>query len=204
MTKYTPPALLPVAPEEDDGAAEANHGRRDDETQTVSATPQPSRRAAPSGTRRALTERSAMNQEPERYPMPLFVTLAVRDLAASAAWYQEALGFTHVLTVPGIDEQPILVHLRWMKHADLMLIPEAQDAPLPASKSMGVTLTFALFDKFGGDIDALAERAASFGSTIAVAPHTQPWGVREMTILDPDGYCLIFTAPAPVEESEAE
>ena len=39
------------------------------------------------------------------YPMPSFPTLAVRDLAASRAWY-ETLGFTTVFAMPGPGGAP--------------------------------------------------------------------------------------------------
>ena len=42
---------------------------------------------------------------PETYPMPLFVTLTVADLAASQRWY-EAIGFTTVFAMAGPDGIP--------------------------------------------------------------------------------------------------
>ncbi len=61
------------------------------------------------------------NQEPttlaefgghEIYPMPMFATLAVADVAAVAAWYERALGFATVFRAPDAGGQPALVHLR--------------------------------------------------------------------------------------------
>ena len=56
------------------------------------------------------------------YPMPMFVTLAVRDLVASTAWY-EAAGFIVLATLPGPAGPSSLVHLRRMRHQDLLLVP---------------------------------------------------------------------------------
>jgi hypothetical protein len=44
-------------------------------------------------------------------------------------------------------------------------------------------------------VDALAEQAKSRGTNVLSGPTDQPWNVRELTILDPDGYKLVFTAP---------
>ena len=46
----------------------------------------------------------------EIYQMPSFPTLSVNDLPASTRWYQEALGFHHVFTIPGPTGEPLLVH----------------------------------------------------------------------------------------------
>ncbi len=57
----------------------------------------------------------------EIYPMPSFATLVVRDLEESSKFYQEALGFKHIFTMPGSGGKPALVHLRWLKYADLLI-----------------------------------------------------------------------------------
>jgi catechol 2,3-dioxygenase-like lactoylglutathione lyase family enzyme len=57
----------------------------------------------------------------EIYPMPSFPTRVVRDLQESSKFYQEALGFKHIFAMPGPGGKPALVHLRWLKYADLLL-----------------------------------------------------------------------------------
>jgi uncharacterized glyoxalase superfamily protein PhnB len=52
-----------------------------------------------------------------------------------------------------------------------------------------------MLERFDGSVDALAEHAKARGANIAAGPLDQPWNVRELTILDPDGYQLVFTAP---------
>jgi catechol 2,3-dioxygenase-like lactoylglutathione lyase family enzyme len=130
----------------------------------------------------------------EIYPMPSFPMLVVGDLEASTLFYQEALGFKHIFTMPGPGGAPALVHLRWVKYADL-LITKARDGKLsPELKGVGITLNFNLFDRFEGDIDAFAGHAREKGAQV-LGPVNQPWNVREVTIMDPDGYRLIFTVP---------
>jgi len=122
----------------------------------------------------------------EIYPMPSFPVLEVADPAASAAWYRDALGFTHVFTM-GPAERPTLVHLRWTRFADLLL---RQGAAHDAPKGRGVVLNFAVFE---GGVDAVAERAARHGARIVTPPGNRPWNARDFTVEDPDGFRLTFT-----------
>lgn len=125
----------------------------------------------------------------EIYPMPFFPRLIVRDLAASSTWYQDVLGFKHIFTMPG------LVHLRWIKYADLLLSPPRDGKELPKPRGIGVSLNFSMFDRFDGSVDALAEQVSKMSANIVSGPLDRPWNVRELTILDPDGYQLVFSAP---------
>ena len=121
------------------------------------------------------------------YPMPMFPTLAVANVAASTRWY-EALGFQHVFTWPGPTGQPLLVHLRWAKYADLLILQDA--SPDMRERGHGITLTFTLQTD---EVESLAERAASSGSRILAEPTVQPWNARDVSIADPDGYRLTFS-----------
>ena len=131
-----------------------------------------------------------MSEQPEFYPMPSFPTLAVSDVQKSLLWYQEALGFAHVFTMPGPGGAPGLAHLRWAKYADLLL----RGGPAPeGKKGVGITLNFALL---GGSIDALntlAERARGHSIVFVQEPGDRPWNARDFTVADPDGFALTFT-----------
>jgi catechol 2,3-dioxygenase-like lactoylglutathione lyase family enzyme len=130
----------------------------------------------------------------EIYPMPSFPTLIVKDLEASSDFYQNALGFKHIFTMPGPGGQPALVHLRWVKYADLLLTKPRDGKELQAPRGVGVSLNFNMFEHFDGDMDAFAKHARENGATV-IGPIDQPWNVREVTVIDPDGYRLIFTVP---------
>lgn len=135
----------------------------------------------------------------EIYPMPFFATLTVSDLEASSKFYQEALSFKHIFTMPGPGGKPGLVHLRWIKYADLLITRSRGGKELPEPRGAGVALSFQMFDRFDGSVDALAEQARKMGANIVSGPIDQPWNVRELTILDPDGYRLVFTAPLNID-----
>jgi L-amino acid N-acyltransferase YncA/uncharacterized glyoxalase superfamily protein PhnB len=124
------------------------------------------------------------------YPMPSFPMLAVDDLARSALWYQDVLGFQDIFTFRMADGRPVLAHLRWRKYADVLLVPERQ--PSAGPRGAGVTLFFAMPDEHPF-VDGLAERAAAMGATLLAGPADTPWNARDVTVLDPDGYRLTFT-----------
>jgi uncharacterized glyoxalase superfamily protein PhnB len=127
-----------------------------------------------------------MSEQPEFYPMPSFPTLAVRDVEISSRWYQEALGFAHVFTMPGPDGRAGLVHLRWAKYADLLIRPGAAVAD---KKGVGITLSYAVAD----GLDALAARARAAGAVFLQEPGDRPWNARDFSVADPDGFTLTFT-----------
>lgn len=137
----------------------------------------------------------------EIYPMPSFPVLMVSDIEASSKFYQEALGFRQIFSMPGSGGKPSLVHLRWLKYADLLLSAPRDGKEIPEPRGAGVSLSFQMLERFEGSVDALAEQAKAYGAIIVSGPLNQPWNVRELTILDPDGYRLVFTAPLNVHLS---
>ena len=104
------------------------------------------------------------------------------------------MGFKHIFTMPGPDGQPGLVHLRWVKYADLLITRSRDGKELTEPKGVGISLNFNMFEHFDGDMDAFAKHARENGANV-VGPVNQPWNVREVTVFDPDGYKLIFTMP---------
>ena len=140
-----------------------------------------------------------MTTEIEYYPMPSFPTLAVGNLPTTSRWYQEVLGFHLVFEMPGPDGDPVLIHLRWAKYADLLLVEDRSETSEP--RGIGVSLNFAMSQD---SVDDLAVRVASRGGTIAIGPVDQPWNAREITVLDPSGYRLVFTQPIDKRKSMEE
>ena len=133
------------------------------------------------------TESSA---EIEIYPMPSFSTLVVSDIQASARWYCDVLGFTNIFTMPGPNDMPTLVHLRWIKYADLLLFPDRDKSLANKPKGIGIALNYSI-----ADIEDLAKRARQRNADIVEGPINRPWNICELVILDPDGYRLVFNSP---------
>ena len=130
----------------------------------------------------------------EIYPMPSFPALIVKDVKASSNFYQSTLGFKHIFTMPGPDGQPSLVHLRWTKYADLLITRSRDGRELLEPKGVGISLNFNMFEHFNGNMEAFATHARENGANVT-GPIDQPWNVREVTVLDPDGYKLVFIVP---------
>ncbi len=130
----------------------------------------------------------------EIYPMPSFPVLIVKDIEASSNFYQNVLDFKHIFTMPGPDGKPGLVHLRWVKYADLLITRSRDGKELSEPKGVGVSLNFNMLEHFNGDMDAFAKHVRENGGN-AKGPIEQPWNVHEVTVLDPDGYKLVFTMP---------
>jgi uncharacterized glyoxalase superfamily protein PhnB len=126
----------------------------------------------------------------EVYPMPMFATLAVPDVATVVQWYQDALGFGVMFTMPGPGGAPSLVHLRRRKYQDVLMVP-ATATPVAAPPSL--TLTFQADD----EVAALAERARAVqavGATAVVGPIDTPWNTTDLRVTDPAGHRLVFTS----------
>ncbi|MFV2174392.1 VOC family protein [Actinomadura sp. LOL_016] len=119
------------------------------------------------------------------YPMPMFATFQVADLAAAEAFY-EAVGFVSLATVPNPDGTPAVVHLRRMKYQDILIVPgEAERGSTTVS-----------FLAVGEDLEARATalRAALPDGARVEGPTDTPWYTSDLTIDDPDGNRIILTA----------
>jgi uncharacterized glyoxalase superfamily protein PhnB len=127
-----------------------------------------------------------MNEQ-DFYPMPLFVKLAVHDVAASADWYEKALGFRPVYALAGAGGTQVISHIRLGRFQDLMLIAEPPDSTR-LNKGQGVIINLA----YDGDIDDLAQQARCVGAGVE-GPTETPWNTREVSVQDPDGYVLTFS-----------
>ena len=139
-----------------------------------------------------------MAQDFEVYPMPMFPTLAVGDMNASMEWYSQAVGFGTVFVLAGADGAPVLGHLRWRKYADLLLVPDEGGSDSERVKGVGVSLSFLVGDL---SVDAMAERLAGRGVELDEGPVTRAWNTREIVVVDPDGYRLVFLEAVDVERS---
>jgi catechol 2,3-dioxygenase-like lactoylglutathione lyase family enzyme len=122
------------------------------------------------------------------YAMPMFAVFPVSDVARSALWYREALGFGVVSRGPaGI---PSVTHLRLGRYQDLLLLPAATSVA-----GSGTAVVTFMHD----DVDALAARAHSveaIGLVAIVGPRETSWETRDLLVTDPDGYRIVFSSPS--------
>ena len=76
------------------------------------------------------------------YQMPSYTTLMVQDLDISTRWYCDILGFSLVAQMPRPHGDPIMSHLRWAPHADLILMAEGPNILFSTNRGTGVPLNF--------------------------------------------------------------
>jgi catechol 2,3-dioxygenase-like lactoylglutathione lyase family enzyme len=145
-----------------------------------------------------MSTREAPGIDREIYPMPMFVTLPVRDLVASTAWY-EAAGFAVLATMPGSAGPASLVHLRRLRFQDLLLVP---GEPVPGPRitvaageddldARADVLTAELADGVQHTRDG--ERDPDADLRRVAGPSDTPWFTRDLVLTDPDGYTVVLT-----------
>ncbi|MEV0234817.1 VOC family protein [Nonomuraea sp. NPDC050786] len=139
-----------------------------------------------------MSERPAFTIDRTVYPMPMFVTFQVTDIAAAEAFYR-AVGFITLATIPGADGTPVLVHLRRMTYQDLLLVPGEPERG-------STTVSFAAG---GQDLVPLAAALRAQGARIE-GPTDTPWFTSDLTIHDPDGNRVILTSPREAELAYAK
>src|SRR5690349_8156521 len=105
------------------------------------------------------------------YPMPAFVTLVVPDLERAVDWYVNGLDFVVLFTMPGMDGQPLLVHLRRWRFQDI-LVRRGDSQP-------GGAWTPSVMAR-AEDLDALAARARAHGGGAVEGPSDTPWNTRDL------------------------
>jgi catechol 2,3-dioxygenase-like lactoylglutathione lyase family enzyme len=111
--------------------------------------------------------------------------IAVPDLARSAAFYRDVLGFAvHEMGDPG---------WRWFERdACVVMAGECPDALAPAQ--LGDHSYFAYVQVSG--IDALHAELAGRGAEFIKPLRDEPWGMREFGIRTVDGHRMMFGQPA--------
>ncbi|MDP9087775.1 MAG: VOC family protein [Pseudomonadota bacterium] len=111
---------------------------------------------------------------------PDFVALQVRDLQASAIFYQHVLGFS-----PEVKSPPEAV---LFKTSPIPLALRNPLRPLPSAGPLGLGLSLWIACD---DADELHRDISDRGGTVLGAPVDGPFG-RFFALQDPDGYVLTF------------
>lgn len=129
----------------------------------------------------------------------LQVTLAVSDMAVSVAFYRQILGFKPVHEYTGYTLMMRGSLILGLKTDDLLWHPALTRKPageLP--RGVGVELVLEV-----SDIDEFASGIESNGVSIQEPLREQPWGARDLRLVDPDGYYWRITSPRPLTEQIA-
>ena len=114
-------------------------------------------------------------------------TLAVRNMKAAIDYYQNSLGFEMGMAFPDV-ENPQYADLS-KDGMVLMLIP-AENIGIGSDEKLGTGVN--LYLQIDGDIDGYYDELKKKGVKIAVDIKDEPFGIRDFTVEDIDGYKLTF------------
>ena len=114
-------------------------------------------------------------------------TLAVRDIKKTIDFYTNSLGFELGMTFPS-PENPEYADLT-KDDMIIMLIPAA-NLGIGDNEKLGVGVNF--YMQIDGDIDGYYDELKKRGVKIAVDIKDEPFGIRDFTLEDVDGYRLTF------------
>ena len=114
-------------------------------------------------------------------------TLAVRNMKETIQFYRDSLGFKKGMVFPDADNP---------EYADLskdgmviMLIP-VKNVGIGAKEKLGVGVN--LYMQIDGDIDKYCNELRNKGAKIVVDIKDEPFGIRDFTVEDINGYKLTF------------
>jgi uncharacterized glyoxalase superfamily protein PhnB len=107
----------------------------------------------------------------------------VNNLQASITWYRDILGFTVADEWKGDDGTLIGASL---SAGDVKVNLGQDDFAKGRDRKKGVG--FRIYCMTDQDVDALATEIKARSGTLATEPTTQPWGTRDFSMVDPDGF----------------
>lgn len=106
--------------------------------------------------------------------------LAVKDLAISAAYFVEKLGFDRDFTVPGWE---------FLSFGDFkVMLGECADEMTAEATGNHSWFAHALV----GNVDEVYEEFRMNGAEMPRGPEDKPWGLREFMVRTPDGHRITF------------
>lgn len=118
-------------------------------------------------------------------------SLTVTDIQASMAWYRDIMGFivlqewTHDGEVAGAVVQA--------GNIKFLLGQDDFEKGRDRKKGEGIRL----FCVTVQDVDQVAQTIKSRGGVLAQEPTDQPWGTRDFSVIDPDGFKISISTPMP-------
>ncbi len=135
--------------------------------------------AAPARSRKGNGALALMSSSP---------SFTVNDLQESLAWYRDVLGFGVEETW---DQEGKVVGVS-LKAGDVSFMIGQDDWKKGRDRKKGEG--FRMFCMTKKNIDALAQGIKARGGTLDHGPMDQPWGVRDISLKDPDGFKITIAA----------
>jgi uncharacterized glyoxalase superfamily protein PhnB len=118
--------------------------------------------------------------KPERRVVHTRHVLAVKDLRVEAEYYLEKLGFDRDFTAPGWE---------FLSFGDFkVMLGECADEMTAEETGNHSWFAHALVENVDEVYQELIDRGAKILSSI----ENKPWGIRDFTVLTPDGHRIVF------------
>ena len=114
-------------------------------------------------------------------------TLAVRNIKRTIEFYNNSLGFKVGLTFPDADN-PEYADLS--KDGMYLVFIPAENVGIGSEEKLGIGVN--IYMQIDGDIDDYYHELKSTGANIVVDIKDEPYGIRDFTVEDVDGYKLTF------------
>ena len=118
-------------------------------------------------------------------------TLAVRDMKETIEFYKDTLGFKMGMAFPD-PNNPEYADLS--KDGMVLMFIPAQNVGISSDEKLGTGVNF--YFEIDGDIDQYYTELKGKGVQVSVEIKDEPFGIRDFTINDPNGYQLTFNRPA--------
>ena len=144
-------------------------------------------------TNSSIPDNSAKRTESDSFIASAFsISLTVKDLGTSLAWYHDVMGFT---IDRKIEREGKLRSVALSAGTARISINQDDGAKgWDRIKGLGFSLNI-ITER---DIDKTANRIKELGGVLDAEPADMPWGVRLFRLKDPDGYKLSISSPRPV------
>jgi uncharacterized glyoxalase superfamily protein PhnB len=126
---------------------------------------------------------------PEKFHGAPSVSITVKDIQKSAAWYQQVVGFGIERTVDREGKLQIV----GLKAGEARINLNQDDGAKgwDRTKALGFSINIWTTE----DVDAIANRIKTSGGKLDSEPVDAPWGARFFRLTDPDGFKLAILKP---------
>ncbi len=120
--------------------------------------------------------------------LDLAVSLTVKDLQKSLAWYLEVVGF---MIDRKLERDGVLRGVA-LKAGDVRISINQDDGAKGWERVKGEGFSIRLTTE--QNIDEIADRIKAHGGILDTEPADMPWGARVFRLRDPDGYKLTISS----------
>ena len=114
-------------------------------------------------------------------------TLAVRNMKQTIQFYRDSLGFKIGMAFPDLDNPE---YVDSSKDGMVIMFVPAENMGINAEEKLGIGVN--LYMQIDGDIDEYYSELEDKGVKVVVDIKDEPYGIRDFTVEDINGYRLTF------------